>query len=119
LEAFYASIRRGEFKIPVCTSCKKKLWPPSQYCPSCLSSAQVKSIVKNGTLLEFTKSHIGNSHVIFGVVEICGVRLVGSLSPASQEFRIGMKVRMVRCGIDIDGNIFYNFESYGEECTGN
>jgi uncharacterized protein len=119
LEAFYASIRRGEFKIPICTSCKKKLWPPSQYCPSCLSSAQLKSIVKNGTLLEFTKSHIGNRNVTFGVVEICGVRLVGSLSATSQEFRIGMKVRMAQCGIDTDGNIFYNFEPNVEDCTGN
>ncbi len=119
MEEFYASIRRGEFKIPICISCKKNVWPPSQYCPSCLSRAQLESIVNNGTLLEFTKSHIGNTPIIFGVVEICGVRLVGRLSPASQEYRIGMKVRMARCGIDTDGNIFYDFESHVEECAGN
>jgi uncharacterized OB-fold protein len=115
LEEFYASIRSGNFKIPICTSCKKYVWPPSQYCPSCLSGAQLKSIVKKGTLLEFTKSHIGNTAVIFGVVEICGVRLVGRLSPATREFRSGMKVRMARCGIDASGNIFYDFESLVEE----
>ncbi len=109
MEEFYASIRRGKFKIPICNSCKKNVWPPSQYCPSCLSRAQLKIVVKTGTLVEFTKSHIGNTPVIFGVVEICGVRLVGRLSQVSPEFRSGMKVRMARCGIDGDGNVFYDF----------
>ena len=63
-----------------------------------------------GTLLEFTKSYIGNIEVIFGAVEICGVRLMGRLTPGTKDFRKGMKVRMTGCGINTEGGIFYTFE---------
>lgn len=61
--------------------------------------------------MEFTKSHIGNNPVTFGLVEIRGMRLVGRLTAASKEFRSGMKVRMTQCGIDTDGKIFYEFKA--------
>jgi uncharacterized OB-fold protein len=100
----------GDFKIPTCTSCKKKVWPPSPYCRSCFSKAELKSVRKEGTLLEFTKSYIGNTEVILGAVEICGIRLMGRLTPSSKKFKNGMKVRMSECGINTEGEIFYNFE---------
>jgi uncharacterized protein len=111
MEEFFAFIRRGDFRIPICTSCKKKVWPPSRYCKSCFCKTELKSVVNEGTLLEFTKSYIGNTEVIFGAVEIYGVRLIGRLTPATKEFHKGMKVRMTGCGINTEGGIFYNFEA--------
>ena len=119
MEEFFASIRRGSFRIPVCTLCKQKVWPPSRYCKSCFSKAELESVVKEGTLLEFTKSYIGNNEVIFGAVEICGIRLLGRLNPTCKKFQNGMKVRMTECGINTEGRIFYNFESKVGEQTGN
>jgi hypothetical protein len=49
---------------------------------------------------------------MFGLVEMCGMRLVGRLTPGSQEFRSGIRVRMTRCGIDSDGNVFYEFKAH-------
>jgi uncharacterized OB-fold protein len=110
LEEFFDSIQRGEFRIPVCNSCKKKLWPPYQYCSSCFSKAHLKRVIKKGILIEFTKSYLGNTEVIFGVVEVCGIRLMGRLFPRSKALAKGMQVRMTECGIDPAGRIFYNFE---------
>jgi uncharacterized OB-fold protein len=97
--------------MPVCSSCKKKLWPPCQYCSSCFSKADLESIIKEGILIEFTKSYLGNSEVIFGVIEVAGVRLLGRLFPRSKILRYGMQVRMTECGINSDGRTFYNFEA--------
>ena len=86
------------------------MWPPSPYCKSCFSKAELESVVKEGTLLEFTKSYVGNNEVIFGAVELRGIKLIGLLTPATKEFHKGMKVRLTACGINNDGGIFYNFE---------
>ncbi|MFL6339212.1 MAG: hypothetical protein ACJ718_08935 [Nitrososphaeraceae archaeon] len=110
MDEFFASIRRGDFRIPVCNLCKKKLWPPCQYCSSCFSKADLKRVIKKGILIEFTKSYLENTEVIFGVVEVCGIRLMGRLFPRSKELRNGMQVCMTECGINSAGRIFYNFE---------
>jgi hypothetical protein len=44
---------------------------------------------------------------MFGVVDIDGVRLIGSFETLSM--RKGMKVRMKSCGVDAHGGAFYVF----------
>jgi uncharacterized OB-fold protein len=110
LEEFFTSIRKGEFTIPVCSSCKKKLWPPCQFCSSCFSKANLKRGTRKATLIEFTKSYLGNTEVILGVVEISGIRLMGRLFPGCEALRTGMQLKMTECGINSAGVIFYNFE---------
>ena len=110
MEEFFGFIRKGDFRIPVCTSCKNNVWPPSRYCKLCFCKTELKSVIKEGTLLEYTKSYIGNTEVIFGAVELRGIKLIGLLTPATKEFHKGMKVRLTACGINNDGGIFYNFE---------
>ena len=56
MQEFLDYIRKGEFRLYVCASCKKKIWPPSRYCPECLSNAHLKKIEGKGVLLEFTFS---------------------------------------------------------------
>jgi uncharacterized OB-fold protein len=109
MQKFLDCIRKGEFKVYVCSSCKKKIWPPFQYCPECLSKANLEDIEKIGILLEFTISYVKNMEGIFGIVDISGIRLLGSIF--GHPLRCGMKVKMIRCGISSDDiSLFYHFE---------
>lgn len=60
-----------------------------------------------GTLLEFTSSHICDREGIFGLVEMSGIKIVGSFD--SLQLKEGMKVKMSGCGIRPDGTAFYHF----------
>jgi uncharacterized OB-fold protein len=60
-----------------------------------------------GTVIELSTSHIHGKEELFGVVDIEGIKLIGSLS---SNLSSGMKVRMVRCGIRENGFAFYHFE---------
>lgn len=106
---FIDYLKRGEFRIAVCRSCKAKAWPPSMHCPRCLSETSLQKTVATGTLVEFTKSHVRDREGIFGVVEMSGFKLVGSFAD-NDNLREGMKVKMTRCGVRPDGTAFYCFE---------
>jgi uncharacterized OB-fold protein len=93
--------------IPVCMSCRSKAWPPSSRCPRCLSKTSLKKMPATGTLLEFSNSHVKGREGAFGVVEMSGIRLVGSFG--DNQMTEGMKVRMARCGLGPDGAAFYFF----------
>jgi uncharacterized OB-fold protein len=110
MQEFLDYIRKGEFRIYVCASCKKKIWPPSQYCPGCLSKADLKKIERKGILLEFTFSYLKNIEGMFGIVDMSGIRLVGSVF--GRPLRHGMEVTMINCGINSDGSIFYHFKGH-------
>jgi uncharacterized OB-fold protein len=107
LQEFLDSLKKGEFKVPVCTSCKSKAWPPSRYCPRCLHKTFLRGIKTTGTLLEFTSSHIKGKEEIFGIVEMSGIKIVGSFD--GLQLKEGMMVKMSRCGVGPDGIAFYHF----------
>jgi uncharacterized OB-fold protein len=107
LQEFLESLKEGEFKVPVCTSCNSKAWPAARYCPNCLHETSLQKIETTGTLLEFTSSHLKGSEGFFGVVEMSGIKIVGSID--SLQLREGMKVKMFQCGITPDGTAFYHF----------
>lgn len=94
--------------VPVCTSCGKKAWPPSARCPSCLSKTRFAKVATAGTLVEFAASHVRGREGTFGIVEMDGFRLVGSIGDA--KLREGMKVKMSKCGVGPDGTPYYHFE---------
>jgi uncharacterized OB-fold protein len=108
MQEFLEYVKKGDFRIYVCASCKKKIWPPFKYCPKCLSKAHLLKIDGNGVLLEFTFSHLKDTGGVFGIVEIGGIRLVGSIF--GEPLRRGMKVKMINCGINSHGSPFYHFE---------
>jgi len=91
MQEFLDYIKKGDFRIYVCALCKKKIWPPFKYCPKCLSKAHLLKIDGNGVLLEFTFSHLKNIGGVFGIVEIGGIRMVGSI--LGGPWRGGMKFR--------------------------
>jgi len=107
LQEFLESLKKGEFRIPVCTLCKSKAWPPSGHCPHCLHETLLQKVETTGTLLEFTSSHIKGKEGIFGIIEMSGIKIVGSFD--SLQLKEGMKVKMSGCGVRPDGTAFYHF----------
>lgn len=107
MKEFFECLRRGEFKVPVCTTCNIKAWPPFHHCPHCLCKIPLQNIPTTGTLLEFTNSHIKDKEGIFGFIEMSGIKIIGSFD--DKDLKVGMKVKMSGCGIGQDGTVFYNF----------
>jgi uncharacterized protein len=108
LQEFIDSLNRGEFRLPICTSCKAKVWPPSYYCPRCLSKTSLQIIDTNGILLYFTMSYLKGMEGCYGLVEMSGIKLIGRFDEL--ELKDGLEVKMVRCGVSSDGTPYYIFE---------
>ncbi|AIC14690.1 hypothetical protein NVIE_004950 [Nitrososphaera viennensis EN76] len=94
--------------VPVCTLCGKKAWPPSPACPKCFGRTVLKKVEKTGTLVEFSNSYVRGHEGVFGIIEMDGFRLVGSLDDDGK-LRKGMKVKMDSCGVNVEGAPFYHF----------
>lgn len=111
MQEFIDHLKNGEFRIPICTSCGSKAWPPFRRCQRCLCRTSLKKVKTTGTLIEFSSSHVKGSEGAFGLVEMAGIRLVASFG--DHHLKEGMKVRMSRCGIKPDGTAFYLFAPAG------
>jgi hypothetical protein len=59
-------------------------------------------------LLHFTQSYLKGMEGCYGLVEMSGIKLIGSFDML--ELREGSKVRMVSCGVRPDGTAYYFFE---------
>lgn len=108
LQEFIENLNKGEFRLPMCNSCKAKVWPPSHYCPQCLSKTSLQIVDTSGTLIHFTKSYVKGMEGCYGLVEMSGIKLIGSFD--TLELREGLKVKMVSCGVRPDGTPYYFFE---------
>ena len=108
MQEFIDSLKRGEFRLPVCTSCEAKIWPPSYYCSMCLSNTSLQIINTDGTLLYFTISYLKGMEGCYGLVEMAGIKLIGSFD--TLELKDGVQVKMVRCGLKPNGTPYYIFE---------
>ena len=60
-----------------------------------------------GILLEFAQSYVKGKEGVFGLVEISGIKIMGSLDPI--QLKEGIKVKMSKCGLRTDGTAFYHF----------
>lgn len=108
MRKFHDFIRRGEFRVAVCKRCRKKMWPPTEFCCYCFSRTNLEEIETTGRLIESTTSRIYGKEDLYGVVDMEGIKLIGSLSA---NVTTGMKVRMVKCGIRENGSLFYHFDT--------
>jgi hypothetical protein len=59
-------------------------------------------------LVHFTHSYLKGMEGWYGLVEMSGIKLIGSFNTV--ELREGLKVKMVRCGVRPDGIPYYYFE---------
>lgn len=106
---FLDFIKKGEFRITVCLSCRKKIWPPSSFCSFCLSKTKFRKIKNAGILREYVYSYknLDYQETTFGIIDLSGILLIGSICDVPV-YR-GMKVKMTSCGISPDGKVFYHF----------
>jgi uncharacterized OB-fold protein len=109
LEEFIDALKRGEFRLPVCSTCRTRVWPPSYHCPACLAKTSLQIVDTNGILLYFTRSYVKGIEGCYGLIEMAGIKLIGSFDTLL-ELKEGLKVKMVKCGLKIDGAPYYFFE---------
>ena len=108
MKEFIRYLRKGDFRITTCISCRRKTWPPSKRCQYCLSKTKLKRINLRGKVLEFSTSELKNCPSKFGIIQMNGVTLLGSISDKNPYY--GMPVRMTDCGVTSAGLTYYNFE---------
>ena len=110
-EQFLRNLRRGRFAIPYCIRCGLPAWPPMDQCYFCMSRVKLRRIRSPiGSLIEYTTARNLCSPIIFGVIRTNGINLVGSLKSISPQ--IGMRVKMINCGVSSEGTPFYEFQKY-------
>ena len=61
-----------------------------------------------GKLLEFSTSRLNSRSSAFGIIQMDGVAVLGSISDKNPYY--GMRVRMTDCGVTYTGLTYYNFE---------
>lgn len=109
MKKFLYYLSNGDFRVPVCDNCGTKIWPPSNICSNCFSKKiGMSKLESKGRLIEYSQSFIGESKNL-GLVEISGIRLIGSLSQAN--ISPGSPVKLTRCGLDRDNFPYYEFSS--------
>lgn len=96
--------------MPVCRLCGEKAWPPSSFCSKCFGPTTLRKVKKSGRLVQFASSYVRNHEGVFGIIEMDGFRLVGSLDD-TRRLHAGMKVKLDRCGVNEEGTPFYHFSS--------
>jgi uncharacterized OB-fold protein len=111
IQGFFDHLEAGEFWIPVCSSCRAVAWPPSAHCPKCLAPTILSRHEPAGILVEFSKSYVRSKEGTFGIIDAEGMRIVGKLH--GEGHYIGMRMKMVSCGVDGDGTPTYDFEPDG------
>ena len=110
-EQFLRNLRRSRFAIPYCIRCGLPAWPPIDQCYFCMSRVKLIRIRSPvGSLIEYTTARNLCSPIIFGVVRTNGINLVGSFKSISPQ--IGMRVKMINCGVSSEGTPFYEFRKY-------
>ena len=92
----------------MCVRCHKTKWPNASFCCDCFSRTTFKKIESYGIIEEVSVHLIGTRNEVYGVVEIRGIRVIGTLFANASP---GDKVRIGECGITTDGCFFCRFES--------
>lgn len=64
-----------------------------------------------GHLIEYTTAYNMSRPLNFGIVNIGGINIIGSLDSTISP-SVGMKVKMINCGISPNGTPFYEFDKY-------
>ena len=53
---FEEELTKGNFTIPECSSCKKIVWPPAEFCDVCYNETCLKSGQFTGKIIEFSEN---------------------------------------------------------------
>ena len=82
-------------------SCKKWVWPPSEFCDRCNGETSLKKEEFEGKIIEFSRQNDD----YFCIVEFYdSIRVMAKMTTCPKKDQI---VRISRCGI-VDGNYFFH-----------
>ena len=99
--SFDSELARGIFLMPRCDSCKKTVWPPSEFCSGCFGPTTLKKWDHDGRVKEFSRK----DGQYFCVVELeKTVRIMAKISTMPE---IDQSVKITGCGIK-DGSYFFH-----------
>ena len=105
MNQFETELKKGNFLIGECPSCKIVIWPPSEFCSKCFGNITWRNSENVGELVEFSKKE----DTYFGIVEFENkIRIIGTLK-SKNEPKIGQKTKLDNCSIK-EGN--YHFELF-------
>ena len=99
---FKSDLQKGKFTISACRNCQEIVWPPSDFCSTCLEKTEWEEAPREGVILEFSSKNgqyfcvaeMGDSFCIIGRI-------------TSGTAKIGSKVRIEACGVR-DGSSFFD-----------
>lgn len=110
VEKFLNYLKDSKFVVPYCDRCNAPAWPPVDCCFTCMSKVKLKSTKSlKGHLIEYTTSYHLSKPLVFGIIEIDGIKLVGSVH-SSVAPHVGMILKMRNCGISDNGTPYYEFD---------
>ncbi|MGH9910808.1 MAG: Zn-ribbon domain-containing OB-fold protein [Nitrososphaeraceae archaeon] len=112
MRRFMNQLKNGTFVISYCTACRKKIWPPYEYCPACYRRASTVRAGKIGKIVEFSRSWLEEQEVIVALIDMDGILLLGSISEG-QGITIGAAVELISNGASSDGKIYFHFRTLG------
>ncbi|HJM78993.1 MAG TPA: hypothetical protein QF656_00425 [Nitrosopumilus sp.] len=98
---FEEELRKGKFTIPECLSCKKIIWPPTEFCDVCNSETHLKTGQFTGKIIEFSKQN----EEYFCIVEFAdSFRLMAKMKSNPKK---GQIVKISECGIYKENYFFH------------
>ena len=99
--SFEKEISKGNFLIPECTVCKKIVWPPTEFCDTCMGKTTLKEGDFQGKIIEFSKQN----EDYFCVVEF--EETIRIMAKIKERPKIGQIVKISKCGIDNESYFFH------------
>ena len=99
--SFENELETGQFCIPECLSCKKLVWPPSEFCDKCNGETSLKKEEFEGKIIEFSRQNDD----YFCIVEFYNsIRIMAKMTTYPKKDQI---VKISKCGI-VDGSYFFH-----------
>jgi len=99
--SFENELEKGHFCIPECLSCKKLVWPPSEFCNKCNGETSLKKEEFEGKIIEFSRQNDD----YFCIVEFYdSIRIMARMTTCPKK---DQTVKISKCGI-VGGNYFFH-----------
>ena len=99
--SFENELEKGQFCIPECLSCKKLIWPPSEFCDKCNGETSLKKEEFEAKIIEFSRQNDD----YFCIVEFYdSIRIMAKMTTYPKKDQI---VKISKCGI-VDGSYFFH-----------
>jgi uncharacterized OB-fold protein len=97
---FEDELTKGNFTIPECSSCKKIIWPPTEFCDVCHNKTCLKTGQFTGKIIEYSKQ---NEEYFCMVEFLDSFRLIAKKKDKPEN---GQIVKISKCGIS-EGSYFF------------